>query len=252
MFFPRLRRHAKWMFVLLALVFGFGFVLFGVGAGGVGLGDLLRDNGGTSSGSRSVNSAREATQENPKDAQAWRDLATALQQDNQTEQSVIALERYTELKPQDTDALRELAGLYIAQANQQQIRAQAAQNQAIVLGGGTLFANPLKLGGGQTLGTPPISQAVQEQATKNANEALQQAQTSVSSALDTYQRLATADPNDPSIQLELAQTAQSLGNIPVAITAYKRFLKLAPDDPSAQLVRQQIKQLQQPAQSSTG
>ena len=29
MFFPRLRRHAKWMFVLLALVFGLGFVIFG-------------------------------------------------------------------------------------------------------------------------------------------------------------------------------------------------------------------------------
>ena len=36
MFFPRLRRHAKWMFVFLALVFGLGFVVFGVGAGGTG------------------------------------------------------------------------------------------------------------------------------------------------------------------------------------------------------------------------
>ena len=50
MFFPRLRRHAKWMFVLLALVFGLGFVVFGVGAGGTGIGDIFRDQGGTSSG----------------------------------------------------------------------------------------------------------------------------------------------------------------------------------------------------------
>ena len=34
MFFPRLRRHAKWMFLFLALVFALGFVGFGVGAGG--------------------------------------------------------------------------------------------------------------------------------------------------------------------------------------------------------------------------
>ena len=31
MFFPRLRRHAKWMFVFLAVALGGGFVLFGVG-----------------------------------------------------------------------------------------------------------------------------------------------------------------------------------------------------------------------------
>ena len=34
MFFPRLRRHAKWMFVFLAVALGGGFVIFGVGAGG--------------------------------------------------------------------------------------------------------------------------------------------------------------------------------------------------------------------------
>ena len=38
MFFPRLRRHAKWMFVFLAVALGGGFVLFGVGAGGTGVG----------------------------------------------------------------------------------------------------------------------------------------------------------------------------------------------------------------------
>ena len=47
MFFPRLRRHAKWMFVFLALVFGLGFVVFGVGAGGTGIGDIFRGSGGT-------------------------------------------------------------------------------------------------------------------------------------------------------------------------------------------------------------
>ena len=61
MFFPRLRRHAKWMFVLLALVFGLGFVLFGVGAGGVGVGDIFRDASGTSA--QSVSDAREKTEE---------------------------------------------------------------------------------------------------------------------------------------------------------------------------------------------
>ena len=44
MFFVRLRRHAKWMFVFLALVFGLGFVIFGIGSDqGTGVGDLFRD-----------------------------------------------------------------------------------------------------------------------------------------------------------------------------------------------------------------
>ena len=45
MFFPKLRRRAKWVFLLLAIAFGIGFVAFGVGTGvsGTSLGDVLRD-----------------------------------------------------------------------------------------------------------------------------------------------------------------------------------------------------------------
>ena len=41
MFFPKLRRRAKWVFAFLALAFGIGFVAFGVGTGvsGTSLGD---------------------------------------------------------------------------------------------------------------------------------------------------------------------------------------------------------------------
>src|SRR5918999_2938900 len=55
MFFPKLRRQAKWMFLFLALVFAVGFVGFGVGAGGVGLGNVVQ--GGGDSGVPSVGSA---------------------------------------------------------------------------------------------------------------------------------------------------------------------------------------------------
>ena len=56
--------------------------------------------------------------------------------------------------------------------------------------------------------------------------------------------LATVAPNDPNVQLELAQTAQQGGDYAKAIEAYQQFLELAPDDPSAPLVKQQIKALQ--------
>ena len=69
MFFTRLRRHAKWMFVFLALVFAVGFVGFGIGANqNASLGDLIRGNSGSTSGNLSVGDAREQLQKNPKSA----------------------------------------------------------------------------------------------------------------------------------------------------------------------------------------
>src|SRR5438876_12377483 len=44
MFFMRLRRSTKPMFIFLAVVFALSFVLLGVGSGSSGIGDLLRGN----------------------------------------------------------------------------------------------------------------------------------------------------------------------------------------------------------------
>ena len=57
---------------------------------------------------------------------------------------------------------------------------------------------------------------------------------------------------DPSVQLELAQAAQQVGDGATAIAAYEQFLKLAPDDPSAAVVRQQLKQLRGTAAAASG
>ena len=45
MFFPKLRKRAKWVFVLLAAAFGIGFVGFGIGGtgGGGGIADAIGD-----------------------------------------------------------------------------------------------------------------------------------------------------------------------------------------------------------------
>src|SRR5919202_3401468 len=86
MFFPRLRRQAKWVFVFLALVFALGFVFFGVGSGSTGIGDLLKGNfnlfgGGGGTQSSGVKKALKRTHEHPKDPAAWNALATAYQTD---------------------------------------------------------------------------------------------------------------------------------------------------------------------------
>ena len=67
MFFPRLRKQAKWVFLFLAVAFGLGFVGFGVGAGGVGVADTFRGLAGDD-GIPSVSDAQAKVAENPKDA----------------------------------------------------------------------------------------------------------------------------------------------------------------------------------------
>lgn len=255
MFFTRLRRHAKWMFVFLALIFAGGFVVFGVGANnaGTGIGDILQSDGGGGNGVLSVSDARDQVRERPNDAAAQRELATALETDGQNNEAIKALIAYTKLRPKDQDVLRELAGLYLTKGNGFQGDAQNAQIRAGYLTAGSTFAEPLKLGkSGATIGEDPISTAVSTQANEAINAAITKAQEAYVQAVTTYEKLVAVAPKDPQVQLELAQTAEQVRDYPKAIAAYRRFLVLAPDDTSAEIVKTQIKQLQaalQPAAS---
>ncbi|MBA3787163.1 MAG: tetratricopeptide repeat protein [Actinobacteria bacterium] len=254
MFFVRLRRHAKWMFVFLALIFGLGFVIFGVGANnaGTGIGDIIGGGAG-SDGVASVSEARDRVKANPKDADARRELVTALETEGRNEEAIDALVGYLELRPRDDDALRELAGLYLTEGNVSQQDAQNEQIRAASLTAGSSFAEPLKLGtSGATLGEDPITTAVTTEANEAITAALDESQKAYTKAVETYERLVTIVPDDPNAQLELAQTAEQVRDYPKAIAAYQQFLKLAPDDTSAEIVKAQIKQLQgalQPASS---
>src|SRR5205823_9806808 len=77
LFFSRLRVHAKWVFVFLALVFALGFVFFGVGSGSTGISDVLQNffTGSSSSGA-SASSLRKKAEQHPNQAQPWHALAT--------------------------------------------------------------------------------------------------------------------------------------------------------------------------------
>jgi tetratricopeptide (TPR) repeat protein len=248
MFFPRLRRHAKWMFVFLAVALGGGFVLFGVGAGGTGVGDILR--GGGSSGVPSISSATKKTEKNPQDIQAWKDLSTALQTDGQTQEAIDAQKHVVALAPKDTDALRELAALNLAQVTAKQQEAQLAQLRTAYAGAGQNFPGSLLSPTGQSLLDDRISVVVNQQASSTIQKLVGEAQASSADAVTAYKQIAKLQPNDPNIQLELAQAAQQAGNTAAAIAAYKTFLKLAPDDPNASIVKQQLKQLKSSTSAS--
>jgi tetratricopeptide (TPR) repeat protein len=251
MFFTRLRRHAKWMFVFLALVFGLGFLIFGIGSsGGTGIGDIIRNSGGATSGGLSTSDARKQLEKNPRSADAQRALATALTQEGKSNEAIPYLTQYVAQRPKDQDALRELAGLHLSRALAQSQAAQDVQARVSYDVFGSTFGNSFQVGKGQTLPADPIAEALTTRASESVNSAYAAAQASFRNAEDTYDKLVLAAPNDPNVRLELAQAAQQSGNYPKAIAAYQQFLKLAPDDPSASIVKQQIVQLKQ-AQAAT-
>ena len=248
MFFPRLRRHAKWMFVFLAVALGGGFVLFGVGAGGTGVGDILR--GGGSSGVPSISSATKKTEKNPQDIQAWKDLSTALQTKGKIQEAIDAQNHVVALAPKDTDALRELAALNLSQVTAKQQEAQLAQIRAAYAGAGQSVPGSLLSPTGQSLLDDRISVVLNTQASSAIQKLVGEAQAASAQAVTAYKQIVKLTPNDPNVQLELAQAAQQASDTATAIAAYKTFLKLAPDDPNASVVKQQLKQLRQTSASS--
>jgi Flp pilus assembly protein TadD len=244
MFFPRLRRHAKWMFVFLALVFALGFVVFGVGAGGTGIGDIFRDQN-TSSG-QSVSDAQKQAAERPKDPQAWRDLSTAFQTEGDTAAAIDALNQAIALRPKSPDAYRELAGLHLTRASEYQQQLQQAQIAAAYRTPGASFPSLTTKSGQATL-TDPLTTAISSGVTADVSALYQQITAEAAAAVQSYTKLARLQPNDPNVQLELAQAAQQTGDAATAIAAYQKFLKLSPDDPNASVVRAQLKQLKKNA-----
>jgi len=259
LFFQRLRNHAKWMFVLLALVFALGFVFFGVGSGSTGISDVLQNafNFGGTSGGSSISKLEKQTVKHPTNATDWRNLATAYEQKQQTQNAVNALETYSSLKPKDQGALAELAAQYGTlatnysndYANAQQAMAEqespaAAFAPAATTPFGKAFADPTAL-------KDPISAAVATLSANQQQTAYTNYQTAQQSAEAAYKKLVALNPSDATSQIQLGQAAQAAQDSATAIAAFKAFLKLAPADPLAPQVKAALKTLKTQTAAST-
>ena len=240
MFFPRLRRQAKWVFVLLAFVFAAGFVFFGVGSGSTGIGDLLKGNfnlfgGGGSTQSSGVKKALKQTDANPKNAAAWLALATAYQTDGKLDAANRAREHYLKLKPKDSGVLQQVAGFYENKATVKQSEAQQLQSQAPVD-----YGNLVGLSTSSQLGQILSQDQVGQQLTQKATTAYTEASTALQKDEALYKRIVKLQPSDPTTQYHLAQIADFVGDTPTALAAYKQVVKLAPNDPTATQAKQRI------------
>jgi flagellar biosynthesis/type III secretory pathway protein FliH len=247
LFFNKLRKRAKWVFLFLAVTFGVTFVVFGVGSsvGGSGLSDIFNGIRGGGSGQPSISKAEKATQKNPRDAKAWHDLATAFDTEGNIPSAIAAWTTYTTLRPKDADGLQSLASDYEQQFSaqtQQAAAAQAEAQNAQAQNFGPPATSPL----GKALGSvpDPIAEARSSGANEGFNTAMAARQSTAQKLVTVYKQIAALrKPAEPSDQLLLAQAAQNAGDTATAIAAFKKFVQLAPDDPNAAYARQQIKAL---------
>ena len=257
LFFQRLRNHAKWAYVGLAVAFVLGFVLLGVGSGSTGISDLFQNafNFG-SSGGTSISKLESKVAKHPTDATAWRDLATAYETKQRTQDAVTALERFTALRPKNTDALNELASQYTTLAQTYATDYQDAQAAVQAASPSSVFAPASTTPFGKMFSDPkalqdPIDSVASQAAQTRAQTAYSNYTSAQGSAETTLQKLAKLTPKDVTVQYQLGQAAQAAGDAKTAVAAYQRFLKLSPNDVDAPAVKQLLKSAKAQAAAAT-
>jgi hypothetical protein len=247
LFFVRLRRHQKWIYAVLAVIFGLSFVFVGVGSGnGGGLSQLWNNIFG-GSGSSSISKASAEVQKNP--VLGYRQLATAYEEasPSQPASAAIALQQYLQLRPKDGNAWSELAGLEQTQASTYSTRFQSAQQAAQLadpsapfLAGGTL---------GSAVGSNPIYQGRTTAAQARESLLEQKATTAYRSAFTDYKKASHLRPRDTTLLQELAQAAYNAGNPGAAARALRAYLGVYPNAPDKKQVSKEIASLE--AQAKT-
>jgi tetratricopeptide (TPR) repeat protein len=248
LFFVRLRRHQKWLYALLAVIFGLSFAGLGVGSGnGGGLESLYNGIFGGSGGS-SVSKAQDEIKKDP--AKGYRDLATAYEQQGNPALATKALTSYLAVKKDDATTWGELGGLELTagskaatQYQQAQQAAQAADPSAPFLPSGTL---------GAAVGQNPTYADASQKASTRTSLLYQKAVGAYGLAVKDYQKASKLRPRNTVFLQELATAAENAGNNKVAANALERYLKVYPNAPQKKQIQAQIKALSQstPAVSS--
>jgi tetratricopeptide (TPR) repeat protein len=243
LFFTRLRRRAKWVYVLLAVLFAVTFAFLGVGSGQGGGLDQLFNNINIFGGHHgpSVSKANDEIKKAPDAAKGYRDLATAYEAKGDTEAAIIALQTYTQKKPKDAKAWTELAGLQTTEASTALADYQNAYAAQQLAAPSTSFRPTGKLA--TALGTDPIETAQSSALQSTVNDLTTKVQTAYNGAVGSWQKVTQLRPGNVNAWFQLAQAAQTSGNTATAITAYKKYLALNPSSSSAAQIKQLIKQL---------
>ena len=241
LFFLKIRRSAKWSFILLAFAFAGGFLFFGIGSGGTGIGDLFNSGGFSSHSGTSISSLEKKALAHPRSAPVWERLASAYQIKGKTDLAIKALGHYVALKPHDQAALQLLANYNLTRANSFQTRIDKIQSALPT-------QNPTTLSGklAQVLGdASPVDTQIQTE----QQAVLQPIQTEqrqyLVGAFSVYKTLGVLQPKNAYTQYELGNLAINQGDYKTALGAFKAYLKCPQADKTLFVrVRQEIKLLE--------
>ncbi len=241
LFFMKLRKRAKFVYVILAVLFAVTFAFLGVGSGSGGLDQLFQGLNIFHRGGNPVSKAQKHIKDHPKDPNGFRELATAYESKGDNGNAISALQQYTSMKPKDVKSLSELAGLQMNQATDYVQQYQAAYKNRQLLTPSQSFLPTGKLG--TALGTNQVEQVQGQRADAAVQDLQQRTQLAYNGAVSSYEAVTKLTPNDSNAWFSLAQAAQQAGNYTSAVTAYKRYLKLNPESTSRSQIEALIKQL---------
>jgi tetratricopeptide (TPR) repeat protein len=264
-----IRERKGWIgvvFFVLAGIFAMSFVIGGVGSGNnASLSDIFGNSGGSNSQTTptasSVGSLEKKVKANPKDAQAWQDLANAYSSASQPSDEARAWAKVDALKPGNMTTLQRLALAQAQVATSNGNQAQQLQQQGISQAPG----NDSTFQGG-TLGSltqDPVTQAQAAAQSDQQSKYLTEASTYAKKASTWWKRststygkivqLPSFAKSDlaATVWLNYGSAAQSANDTKTAVKAYDSFLKIAPDDTNAPQVKSIVKQLKQAAAATT-
>lgn len=242
LFFVRMRRSAKPVYVGLAVLFAITFAFLGVGSGtSGGLDQLFQGLNIFHRSSNAVSKAQGHIKDHPKDPKGYRDLATAYESKGETASAIGALQQYTNLKPKDAKAWSELGGLQTNQAQTYLAAYQAAYTDRQLAAPSESFLPKGKLG--TALGTNEVEKTEAARIDSSVQNLQQQTQLAYTNALTSYQKVTQLTPKSSDAWFQYAQAGQQSGNYAAALTGYKRYLKLNPESTSRTQIEQLIAQL---------
>ena len=241
MFFMRLRRSAKWAFIVVVFAFAFSFLFAGVGSGGSG-GDIVQELLGMRGGNP-VKSAESDVSKHPNSAKALSALALAYDGADRRGDAINAYEKYLKLKPNDTSVLSQLARLQSEVATLRWNRYERMQSRLMITYGplrtdplATLAGTDSLLGAYSNMLTTQLSSAYNSYTLASKDwEKTSKLYVKAVPATDKFQRA--------NVELQLADAASSAGDYPVAIKAYEDFMKLVPKDTRVPQVKKILAQL---------
>jgi tetratricopeptide (TPR) repeat protein len=226
LFFTRIRRRQKWVFLVLAVLFAVSFAFLGVGSGnGAGLSGIF--NSVLGSGDDPVGKAQAEIKTDP--AKGYKDLANAYLAKKDLNNAIGAMNNYLQIKKKDASAWTLLATWQKQQGDNYAKLWQQVLAVATIKAPGNVVQPTGKLAG--IFGTNPIDQFYGQQLSPISSDYYSKSSSAYSASVTSFQSAAKYAKGrlDKAAAWYQAFTAASYaGNRTAALEALKKYVVLNP------------------------